>query len=510
MKILCISDVTIDPFIRVIEKSVPEWKFNLNFSENLALQLSNIEIENDVDLIYIHIDSYFKKYEASYVNSLIENIFTFASKTTKTVVCSNLICESYKASALSYSLGNIIDSSLSFIEFYRKINHKLKNLYFFDMWDLILNLGINNVYNYRLGHLYQMPYNKTFLINFESKWVDFIQKLIEPDKKVIVLDCDNTLWKGIVGEDGIDGIKCDLNEDGILYYHFHQFLIQKKSEGFLLALCSKNNEEDVKDAFSGKKMPLTWNDFVVKKVNWTDKQININEIAKELNLGIESLIFIDDSDFEVNSIKTIFPKVHVIKISNDYNSLIQIFNDFKLKKKTITNEDLNKTGQYIQESLRDQIKNNSDSFDDYIKSLEINIHLDINSEKDFERISQLTEKTNQFNFNKKKYEVAELIDFVHKGEMKIFSIKVNDKYGDYGLVGVIFITFDYNSPVLENYIMSCRALGRRIEYDFLGLVENNLIKENGVSFKQIKFEKTEKNSPAEKFYIEINDKYGFR
>jgi FkbH-like protein len=508
MKILCISDITLDNLIRSVEKKFPSWNCTFIFAENLILQFQNINLEDDVDVIYIHVDSYFKKYASTYLNLLVSNIFDFASKTKKTVVCSNLIFESFKSTTLDSSLGFFFDSSGALIDLHKVNFNKLKNLYFIDVWGLLLDLGINNVYNFRLGHLYQMPYSKNFMTKLEDKWVKYIQKLIEPDKKVIILDCDNTLWKGIIGEDGIDGIKCDLNEEGILYYHFHQFLIQKKSEGFLLAICSKNNEEDVKEAFEKKNMPLKWSDFILKKINWLDKAVNIQEIAKELNLGIDSFIFIDDSDFETNSIKSILPEVYTIKIGNEYSELIQIFNDLKLTKKNTTSEDLNKTEQYLVEVLRNEIKENTSSFDEYVKSLEVKINLAINSTKEFERISQLTEKTNQFNFNKRKYDVSELLEFVQRGEMKIFSIRVNDKFGDYGLVGVIIVTFDGKVPVLENFIMSCRALGRRIEYDFLKIVKKILIEETGLMFNFIKFKKTEKNAPAEIFYNEIIKNYG--
>jgi FkbH-like protein len=508
MKILVISDITLEPFKRVVNLKFPELQIDLIYSDNLALQLFSTEIPKEIDLIYIHFDSFFKKYEENYLNTLIKSIYTFASKTNKSIISSNCIIESFKAKPISNSFGLIADSSLSFIEARRKINIDASNLCFYDFLNLVLNLGIKNIYNFRLGHLYQMPYNKYFLDFFAENWVKLVQKSILPDKKVIVLDCDYTLWNGIISEDGLDGIKCDLNEEGILYYHFQQYLIQKKSEGFLLTLCSKNNENEVKNAFSVKKMPLKWTDFIVKKINWKDKKNNIQEIAKELNLGLDSFIFIDDSDFEVNSIKVLLPQVYTIKMDTDYNNLNSIFQDYTLMKKVISNEDLNKSEQYYQESIRNQIKETDISFNEYIKSLEINIQMDVNSLNDLQRIAQLTEKTNQFNFNKKSYEVFELQELIKSSKMKIFSLKVNDKFGDYGLVGVLLVTYYDNFPVLENYIISCRALGRRIEFDFFNLVEENLFEKHGHKFKKIRFQKTEKNLPAQKFYEEITNNYG--
>lgn len=508
MKVLCISDIILDTFARSIETKFPDISVEVIYSENLGLQLLNTIVHEDIDLIYIHIDSIFKKYSTSNLNSLLNNIYEFTLNTTKKVICSNLICESFKSSSLSDSFGFFFDSNRFFAEFEHFKDKKVRNLFFFDTWNLIVNIGSINSYNYRLGHLYQMPYTKSFLSAFEVKWVEFIKRINVSDKKVIILDCDNTLWNGIVGEDGIDGIKCNLNEEGILFYHFQKFLIQKKEEGFLLAICSKNNEKDVMDAFDNKTMPLKWDDFVVRKINWNNKIENIKEIASELNLGFESFVFIDDSDFEIKSVKLFFPQIHSIKITNDYSFFIQINEDQNLKKKYISSEDLNKSNQYIQEIQRNKLKNKRSSFADYIKSLDIKIQMSINSINEFERISQLTEKTNQFNFNKKRLEPAELTKMVKNGKIRIYSIKVNDKFGDYGLVGVILVSYEDGFPVLENYILSCRALGRGIEYEFLKMVDNELIQNHGCSFRLIKFKKTEKNVPSETFYNEIKLSYG--
>ena len=506
MKILCVSDIILDAFFRNIENKFPQISIKVIYSENLAAQLFNTGIDKDVELIYIHIDSIFKKYSKNYLVILLNSLYEFALNTTKKVLCSNLIFESFKSNSLSNTFGFIIDNNRSFFEFF--IDKQLKNLYFIDVWNVVLNIGATNSYNYRLGHLYQMPYTKSFLSEFEIKLTEYIKRIDTPDKKVIIVDCDNTLWQGILGEDGIDGIKCDLNTDGILFYHFQQFLIQKKDEGYLLVICSKNNEKDVEDVFNKKPMPLQWDDFVLKKINWNNKVENIKEIASELNVSLDSFVFIDDSDFEIKSVDLLLPQIHTIKMNNDYSSFNKINYDLNLLKKTIVTEDLTRTSQYLQESQRKKLKNSSISFDDYIKSLEIKIQLSIDSEIEFERISQLTEKTNQFNFNKKIIGTAELISMVKRGEIKVFSIKVNDKYGDYGLVGVILVTFLDGFPVLENFILSCRALGRKIEYEFLKMVEDKLILNYGSKFKFIKFEKTEKNIPAVTFYNEIKQNYG--
>ncbi len=132
------------------------------------------------------------------------------------------------------------------------------------------------------------------------------------DKKVIVLDCDNTLWGGILGEDGLASIVCGPADSDPVYHPFQTFLLHKKSEGFLLCICSKNNESEVLDTFRRLKMPLKAEDFVAYQVNWTDKVTNLRRLAQELNLGLDSFIFVDDSPYEIEAVKTLLPEVSAL------------------------------------------------------------------------------------------------------------------------------------------------------------------------------------------------------
>lgn len=503
MKVLIVSDITLDNFRRTVESSISNIEIELLYTDNLILKLKELKTKKDIDVIYIHIDSIFKKYEYSYVDDLYKSLIEFVNRVDKPVVYSNLIFPSFSTNPISFNLGTLQQATLDFSV---KINQLLNisNIYSFDLANLVMKVGRSKGYNYRLGHLYQMPYTKTFLNVLEKNWISFIQRIFKPDKKVIILDCDNTLWRGIVGEDGLNGIKCNLNHDGIFYYHFQKFLFQKKEEGFLLALCSKNNQKDVKKAFNEKQMPLKWDDFILKKINWEDKQYNIRKIAEELSLGLDSLIFIDDSDFEINSIKTILPDVHSIQVEDSYSNFYRITEDYVFAKKNLTQEDRNKTDQYIQEFKRNEIENKSETFDEYIKSLNINIDVKCNPKESWGRISQLTEKTNQFNFNKKIYSAKDFEELTKKNKISVYTLNVNDRFGDYGLVGVIIVRENSGKPILENYIMSCRALGRRIEYDFYNEVYKMIKEKYNSEWQEIKFKKTDRNKPAEKFYKKIN------
>ena len=277
--------------------------------------------------------------------------------------------------------------------------------------------------------------------------------------------------------------------------------------GFVLCLCSKNNENDVKEVFLNKRMPLQWEDFIVKKINWSNKDQNIKEIASELGLGTDSFIFIDDNEFEINIVKKSMPEVTCFKMTKEYISFIEFTRQVVFSKKIITNEDLLKTDQYNSESKRKGLEQNSLTFNDYIKSLEIAMNIDEDLESDLIRVSQLTEKTNQFNFNKKYYSVDELKANLLKGRMKYFTLRVSDKFGDYGLVGVILIEINDDKVILENYILSCRILGRGLEFNFLDYVKGRLAVLYNWEISRIRFNVTEKNIPAQNFYNQIIQKY---
>ncbi len=501
MKVVVISDITFESLSRKqLVNSTHNYSFI--FTEDLLYELDNIERFDNYDIIYVHFDSYFKKYRKDYIVLLLNTILELSNKIEKIVAISNLYFVGWSQESLINSCGAFSESREDFEE-QIEILLKKDNVYFFDIDNLIREIGLSHTYNYSLGHLYQLPYTKAFLDKLAAYLDNIVSRLSSPDKKVIVLDCDNTLWNGIVGEDGVDGVLCDLNADGIIFYHFQQFLKSRKAMGFILCLCSKNNEADVKEVFVSKRMPLEWDDFVVKKVNWGNKDDNIKEIANELSLGTDSFIFIDDNDFEINIVRESLSDVSLFKMTSDYHNFIEITKSPVFSKKILTSEDLVKTEQYITEAKRKGLEQSASSFSDYITSLEIVMKIDEDLESDLLRVSQLTEKTNQFNFNKNYYTAEELRVKLLKGQFKCFTLRVSDKFGDYGLVGVILVEVISDKVVLENYILSCRILGRRIEFDFLDHVRiriNDIYKSN---IDEIRFTKTQKNIPAQNFYNQI-------
>lgn len=505
MKVLVVSDLTLESILgRYFRNEAIQ--YNFIFTENISLELGQIQSSNDFDVILIYFDAYFKKYSEEKICTTLSAIKSLAFRFEKKIFCSNLLESGWKVEPL---LKNPISDN----SFYKNRTNLLEEIYsitnlnFIDIQSAINEIGITNTYNFRLGHLYQMPYKKASIVKISQAIERSMFTISNADKKVIVLDCDNTLWKGIVGEDGIDGIACNLNHDGIQYLHFQEFLKTRQMMGFILCLCSKNNFEDVENVFKSKKMPLKWSDFVIKKVNWDSKNMNIQAIALELNLGLESFIFIDDSDFELMTVKENLPQVTLFKMSDQYEEMLSLTQNIEFDKKFISKEDFSKTQQYLIEQKRKADTLKKISNDDYFDALEIKLIIEENLLIELPRISQLTEKTNQFNFNKKFISEEMLKHDILTGNLKCYSLKVSDKYGDYGLVGVIFIR-ELNSIIqIENYILSCRVLGRGVELKFWNIVLERIKIDFREKSIEICFSQTSKNIPALNFYNKIYKAY---
>jgi len=500
--ILFLSDVVLDPVIKEIKVlSGGQYHIDNYYEEDLIARLLAIEDTelSAYDLIFLHSDQLYHQKEQSWQRMYAQSILGLVRKFSKNIILSNAFSQSYNATPLKLSAGNAFDTMALYDEQIKALIANA-NVYIFDFIGIAMNVGLSNLYNYNLGHLYQMPYNKQGIKLLAREFTDEVKFLAGEEKKVIVLDCDNTLWKGVVGEDGIDGIACDKNAEGILHYNLQLFLKAKKEEGFLLCLCSKNNEADVKEAFDKKNFPLQWKDFIVRKINWEDKVTNLMAIGKALNVGVDSFIFIDDNLFELNSISELLKGVSCIHLSNSYAELVAITNRFDFRKKRILKEDLEKTSQYELEQLRKEEESAFTSIDDFIKSLDINLDIRLNDQADFPRLSQMTGKTNQFNFNKRPYNENELASFIENG--RIYSLTAADKYGDYGTEGLIMVEIGGHAAFLENYLMSCRALGKKIENTFYDHVISQLSLE-GIEVKEIRFKTNEKNIPAQTFFKSI-------
>jgi len=367
--------------------------------------------------------------------------------------------------------------------------------------------GTKELIDKRHFYLSQVPVSPRLARNFNQWFQQKIRAIEGIRKKCLVLDMDNTLWGGILGEDGVSGIQLGNTYPGNCYRDFQSWIKEIKNTGVILALCSKNNPEDVQQAFSQRdEMVLKSADFSALRISWKNKAENLIEIAQELNIGIDSLVFIDDSPFEREQVKSMLPDVVVPDfpkqpyllvdfIQEVYNQWFQVYE--------LTEEDKSKSVQYQQNAQRRQLLNAFDTEEQFLKEMDIKLTISENNPVHIPRIAQMTQKTNQFNLTTKRYTEAEINNLISKGYL-VWDVAVSDKFGDNGITALAIVKTEGLTAEIESFMLSCRILGRGIENAFLNVVLNSLF-EKGIREITASFIPTAKNVQVEKFY----DRNGF-
>jgi FkbH-like protein len=324
-------------------------------------------------------------------------------------------------------------------------------------------------------------------------------------KKCVVVDLDNTLWSGILGEDGINGIKMGEDYPGTAFRFFQSYLLELRRNGIIIAVCSKNNEIDVLDVWENHPdMQLRRTDFVTYRINWNNKADNIKDIAEELNIGLESMVFIDDNPAERELIKQMLPDVSVPDFPN-HPYLLPFFTKeltrdyFCIYK--LTDEDYSKTQKYIENAKRVQHGKQFTDMDTYLRSLEIELIIEEMNKYNIARFAQMTQKTNQFNLTTKRYIESDIQAFADAGGW-IYGLRVKDKFGDNGLAGPMIIHINEQIADIDTLLLSCRILGKEIEYAFVDYILMKL-KEAGFEKVTAVYIKTPKNGQVEDFYNKL-------
>jgi FkbH-like protein len=365
------------------------------------------------------------------------------------------------------------------------------------------NKNIENYYNvddyydedsYKLAYI---PYKKDYFVAIGTTLIRSIFCL-NNKFKAIAVDCDNTLWQGVIGEDGIDGIS--FTEGNLL---LHQRLIDLYEAGVLICLCSKNNENDVFEVFEKRKeSKLKRNHFLFNRINWLPKSVNINSLANEINIAADSFLFIDDSRMECEEVRTNSAATAILFPDNENEKIIFTNHNWGLFKINLTKEDLKRNQLYQEDKSRIDFLNDSISFQDFIKNLDLNIVNMQLSEEEIPRVSQLTQRTNQFNFTTVRYSEQEVSEYISNEKMICFSTNVSDKFGDYGLVGAVFCSLTEETLIVENMLLSCRAIGKGVEHKMMADIGKFAI-QSGIKTISISFISTAKNNPALTFLNEI-------
>jgi FkbH-like protein/FkbM family methyltransferase len=380
---------------------------------------------------------------------------------------------------------------------------RIANVHTISSASLLQRYPVSDYYDPHSHHAGHIPYTPECYAAIGTVLVRTLFNLKRNPFKVIVLDCDNTLWKGVCGEDGPLGIEVTAP-----YRTLQEFMIGQINAGMLLCLCSKNNEKDALDVFDQRAdMPLKREHLVSWRINWNSKSENIKSLANELNLGLDSFIFIDDNPVDCADVKINCPGVLTLQLPRNAESFPSFLNHIWAFDHTgSTEEDQNRTKMYRENTERQQFRERSFSLKDFVKGLQLRVEIAEATEDQLGRISQLTFRTNQFNFTTIRRSENEIKDFLKRVGANCLVVRVADRFGDYGLVGVVLYETEADRYKVDTLLLSCRVLGRGVEHAIVSWLGGRAVNE-GRRFVELTCVPTEKNLPALEFITSIGDQY---
>lgn len=400
----------------------------------------------------------------------------------------------------------------SFIYQLRKLNYQLmelasntKNAFLIDLSTIQNTYGRETVHDDKLYYIAKMPLSTNILPEVSQQVLEVIKALNGKFKKCAILDLDNTLWGGVIGDDGLKSIQIGELGLGHAFSEFQMWLKELKNRGIILAVCSKNNENIAKEPFEKHPdMILKLDDISMFVANWEDKATNIKYIQETINIGMDSIVFIDDNPFERNLVKGMIPDITVPELPEDpamYLSYLKSLNLFETA--SYSENDKDRTKQYQAEVGRTTMQSNFQNFDDYLKSLEMQATVHPFEEFEFPRISQLTQRSNQFNLRTIRYTEAEIEQIAKDEKYLTLSFSLKDKFGDYGLISVVIMEKqDEKTLFLDTWLMSCRVLKRGMEEFIINQVIETA-KANGFSKVVGEYIQTPKNAMVQKIYAKL-------
>lgn len=371
---------------------------------------------------------------------------------------------------------------------------------------------VENYYDSYTDALGNVPYTAVFFAALGTFLARKIRAILMPSYKVIVLDCDGTIWKGVVGEEGVTGIEMDAPRQFL-----QEFMVRQSEAGMLICLCSKNNEADVLEVFEKRfDLALKREHFVAWRINWQPKSENIKSLAMELNLGLDSFVFIDDNPVECAEVEANCPEVLTLLLPEKSEEILRFLNHvWAFDHAGVTEEDKQRTEMYKQNAKREQLRAKSLTLGNFLEGLGLEVEIGEITPAQLGRVSQLTLRTNQFNFTTIRRSESEIKQLLESQELEGLRVEVRDRFGDYGLVGLILFACDNNKLRVDSFLLSCRALGRGVEHQMLAKL-GKIAADRGVYGVELVYVKTKKNEPALNFLeslgvekIVVGEGFGF-
>lgn len=422
--------------------------------------------------------------------------------------------------APAHPLAGVADAKSEYgeSEFFLELNLELlrrckgnPRVRLFDLDRLASRYGKDRVLDPKMYYLAKMEWSPGFLPTVAGEVVRQVKAVRGLGKKCLVLDLDNTLWGGVVGEDGPSGIKIGIGDgdpEAEAFFELHHKLKALQDRGVLLAVCSKNNRADVVEVFDSRpEIPLKLADFAAAEICWSPKHEGLAKIAAALNIGTDSLVFVDDNPAEISLVQQMMPEVKAVLLPPDpaeYAGLIERMTDFE--RAEILEEDRRKAEQYRENRQRQELQAATVDLRAYLASLRTELEIHLARREDLPRVHQLFTKTNQFNLTTERYSLAEVERFATSPACELWVARARDRFGDLGTIAVVLLKKVGRMATIDSFLMSCRAMGRGIETAIMNHVKQRLVEDRSGLELRGRYLPTAKNKPVETFY----DEQGFR
>jgi len=410
------------------------------------------------------------------------------------------------------SLGDVGEANLphSLTNAVYLLNHKLaavcrtiSDCVFFNVDQLAARYGRANWRDDRMFLASRLSVSSAFFGAYAGGLVRSFSSLFRPPRKVLCTDLDNTLWGGVLGEEGPEGIATGSAFPGNCYLEYQRYLKQLSSRGILLAIVSKNNDADVREAFQlrAADLELSLDNFVATKISWNEKATSIRELAEELSLGLDSFVFVDDNPVECEAIRQQLPEVAVIAASVEEPwKLVELLSSQPFfDAAVVTDDDVNRLNEYKAQAQRAELANSAGNRDEFLASLEIVCTFLSALDAPLARSVQLLAKTNQFNLTTRRHSTAEVEEFAAAVGGQAVAVRVRDRFGDAGVVGLALARTKGDTCSIDSLLLSCRVIGRGIETALLAHLGANALRA-GATRLVGEFIPTKKNAPCADFY----------
>lgn len=417
-------------------------------------------------------------------NALIQAM-TSAQQLVPLIVASCPCAPTFLAQASTAAIIAALDQRLS------QTPEQFGHIHLIDPADLGRLYPVVDVHSELSDQLAHIPYTTEYFAALGTAVARKIDCLRRIPAKVIVVDLDNTIWGGVVGEDGPEGVRVDAPR-----IELQRFLLQQRSQGKLLAIASKNNEQDAWEAFRRPEMLLKQEHFAAWRINWQPKSSNLADVARELSLGLDSFIFIDDSPKEIAEVENNLPQVRTLLLPDADNEIADVLYHFwPFDQTKVTTEDRKRSESYQQEKVRWEVMREAKSLDDFVANLDLVVDIEDFRPEMLPRVSQLTLRTNQFNTTTIRRNESELKGLLDSNSLACITVAVKDRFGDYGNVGAVLYSVPPEALVVDSFLLSCRALGRGVEHQIVRHLGSLAARANAPEI-WLRFQPTRKNQPA--------------